>query len=467
MFVGRKAELKRLEDAYGLNSFQMAIVYGRRRVGKTTLISEFARDKRTLFYTALEQADADNLADFSREIAAFFNLPAGTRFETWREAFDYLASKAQHERFVLVFDEFPYAAQRCPALPSMLQVAIDHNLQHTQAYVILCGSNQGFMESNVLGSKSPLYGRRTLQIKLAPLGFRDAALMMPWASPDEAFRLYGCVGGVPYYLSQVREDLSFRENLHALFFDPSGFLYGEPGMLLRQELSEPAVYNSILRAVAHGATKPKQIAERARIERNSLAGYLTTLVDLGILEKEIPFGENPARSKRGQYRVREAAFAFWFRFVMPRVTQIEDGAGALALTSVSDGDIDTYLGYRFERVCREWLLEQALAGALPLAVDSIGSWWGSDPATRESVDIDAVAASASSKQALVGECKYRESFDETEAMHELEHRGALLDGYSVDHRYLFTKHALSPGTREKLASQPSWHSVTLADMYRQ
>lgn len=166
MFVGRKDELKRLEDAYDTGTFQMAVIYGRRRVGKTTLVSEFARGKRALFFTALEQADADNLADFTRVLAEFFGLPGGVRFDGWRDAFDYLCERAEQERFVFVFDEFPYAAKRNGALPSLLQVCIDHRLQATGTFLILCGSNQGFMESDVLGRKSPLYGRRTMQMRL-------------------------------------------------------------------------------------------------------------------------------------------------------------------------------------------------------------------------------------------------------------------------------------------------------------
>ena len=184
MFVGRQEELRRLEDAYDTGTFQMAVVYGRRRVGKTTLILEFARNKRALFFTALEQADADNLADFTRAMAEFFGLPGGVRFDSWRDAFDYLCERAEQERFVFVFDEFPYAAKRNESLPSLLQVCIDHRLQRTAAFVILCGSNQGLMESDVLGRKSPLYGRRTLQMRLGPLGYRDAARMVPWATPD-------------------------------------------------------------------------------------------------------------------------------------------------------------------------------------------------------------------------------------------------------------------------------------------
>ena len=465
MFVGRQKELEQLERAYESDKFQMAVIYGRRRVGKTTLIAEFARDKRTLFFTALEQADADNLADFSRKMASFFGLPEDIRFESWRSAIDFLCSRAASERFVFVFDEFPYAVKRQPGLPSMLQVAIDHQLQHTQCYMVLCGSNQGAMESDVLGSKSPLYGRRTLQMKLGPLGYAEAALMVPWMEPDDAFRCYACIGGVPYYLAQLREGMSLRENLASLYFDPSGFLYREPELLLRQELSEPAAYNSILRAVASGANRPKAISERTGIERSSLPGYLSTLTGLGILERVVPFGENPERSKHAVYRVREAMFDFWFRFVMPHVSSVEAGLGKVVADSIAEDALDTYLGHRFERVCEEWIAAKALSGELPVPVASTGSWWGTDPVAREQADIDVLGADPTGKRVVVGECKYRNSFDETAALRKLEHRAALLKGCSVEQLILFSKDAVSQGTRRKVDADARLHTVSLQDMY--
>lgn len=204
MFVGREAELAKLESLYEQRSFQMAVVYGRRRVGKTTLINEFCRGRRTLSFTALEQSDADNLADFNRAIASFFNLPTSLGgFSSWTDALSFVADRARTERFIFVFDEFPYAAMRNEALPSIFQVAIDRAFKETNAFLILCGSNQGFMESSVLGRKSPLFGRRTAQIKVCDLGFKDAAKMLPGLSAQDAFKFYGCFGGVPYYLQQL------------------------------------------------------------------------------------------------------------------------------------------------------------------------------------------------------------------------------------------------------------------------
>ena len=225
MFVGRERELGKLEKLYATDMFQMVVIYGRRRVGKTSLVQEFSKSKRTLFFTALNQADKDNLADFSRKVWEFFQMPQATSFASWSEAFDYLAARALNERFVFVFDELPYAAARNESIPSALQICIDAKMKQTGLFVILCGSNQGFMESEVLGRKSPLYGRRTAQIKLEPLGYLDAAKMLPGAEAQDLFRYYGCFGGVPYYLEQIDPSLTFWENVEELYFYSTGFLY--------------------------------------------------------------------------------------------------------------------------------------------------------------------------------------------------------------------------------------------------
>ena len=462
MFVGREQEQARLERAAEKGSFQMAIVYGRRRVGKTALLSEFCRGRRALFFTALEQGDRDNLRDLAQAASAFFGEPLA--FASWKDALAFLAARAKAEPFTFVFDEFPFAAKRHPSLPSELQVAIDHHFKHTSLFLILCGSNQGFMESEVLGHNSPLYGRRTLQMKLAPLGYRDAARMVPKLSPQDAFRAYACFGGVPYYLEQYDETLPLEENLRAQFFDPAGFLYGEPQMLLRQELSEPAVYNSVLRAIGGGATRQGEIAAQVGMEATGLTRYLSTLVDLGIIERICPFGENPRTSRKGIYRIREASFAFWYRFVMPRLALVECGLGKLAAKRLTDEVLNTYLGHWFERVCAQWLSEQALMGVLPLDVTGVGSWWGTNPAAHETTDIDVLAGDDAGRL-LIGECKYRTSFDETEALEALMAKRKLVKGCEARWFALFSRYPVHPATAKKYAGRDDVSFVTLEDMY--
>lgn len=466
MFVGREAELSGMERLWDAGGFQMVVVYGRRRVGKTTLIQEFAKDKKALYFTALEQSDRDNLVDFSRAIMEFFDMPSSLpAFSSWRDAFGFLAQRAVQERFVLIFDEFPYAAKRNDSLPSLIQVEIDHRLKETNLFLILCGSNQGFMESDVLGRKSPLYGRRTMQIKLGQLGYADAAKMLPNVSAQERFRYYGCFGGVPYYLQQIRPKLGFYENITRLYFEASGFLFDEPMGLLRQELSEPAIYGSALRAIASGATRQKEIADKSGVGQTVLPRYLKTLQDLGIVERSVPFGDNPSSSKKGIYRICDACYDFWFRFVMPNVSAIESGMGSLVAKSISEGQLNDYLGHRFERLCLEWLRAEALAQRLPVSAVSVGQWWGTDPAARAETDIDVLAADVAGRRLLIGECKYRESFNETDELAKLESKRHLVKGYEVASFVFFSKHPLSEGTVQKLKDRNDVLLVTLEDMY--
>ncbi len=462
MFVGRERELAVLEKCYAKQAFQMIVLYGRRRVGKTTLLSRFAKEKPALFFTAQEQSDRDNLKDLSRQLVEFFGLSEGIAFESWDAAFNFLADRAASTPFLFIFDEFPYAAQANPSLPSKLQIAIDHRLKDTKICLVLCGSNQGFIESNVLGKKSPLHGRRTSQIKLEPFGYKDAARMLGDVQHDDAFRYYACIGGIPYYLAQVDTALSFDENIRDLFFTPEGFLFGEPTMLLRQELREPAVYSSILRAIAHGANRQNEIANATGIERGHLPRYLRVLKELGIVERIVPFGENPERSRKGIYRLRDACYDFWYRFVSPVVGDIEAGAGELAFRTVTPETLGEYLGHRFERICLEWLLDEALADRLPMSVTSVGTWWGTDPETHAQTDIDVIAASRKSGTAIIGECKYRNSFNETEAVDSILEKSGLLKDYRAEAFCLFSKGPVSPKTLERYGDV---RFVTLDELY--
>ncbi len=466
MFVGRSAELAKLERLYESGSFQMVVVYGRRRVGKTALLGEFGKGKRALYFTALDQTDKDNLGDFSRAIYGFFGFPATAgSFSSWEEAFGFVADRAAEERILLVFDEFPYAAERNKALPSILQIAIDHSLKSTKLFLVLCGSNQGFMESEVLGRKSPLYGRRTAQMKIEPLGYREAALMLPGLAPQEQFAYYGCFGGVPYYLEQVSTSLSLEENLAQLYFDSAGVLFDEPYGLLRQEFKEPALYASILRAVAGGANRPNLVADETGIDQTTLPKYLRALCDIGVIQRIVPICDNPERSKRGIYRISDACYDFWFRFVMPRTSDIQQGLGDRVACAIMGERLDEHLGRRFERLCLEWLVDEARAGRLPLEVTRVGTWWGPDPATRMQTDIDVVAADPEKGRMIIGECKYRNSFNETEVLESLTAKAGLVKGYEAAWLAVFSKRKCTPKTRKKAKQAGNVMLVTLDEMY--
>lgn len=474
MFVGRERELAELERLYARGGFQMVVLYGRRRVGKTALAARFAQGKPTLSYTAKVQSDALNLADFSARCYEFFGLPPKTgSFASWDDALRFVAKGATDRHMVFVFDEFPYAAQRNPSLLSTLQVAIDRLFSDTNVFMILSGSNQGFMEGKVLGAsgpqdgigeKNPLFGRRTAQIHLAPFGYRDAARMLEGVAPTDLVGYYAVFGGTPYYLAMVDADEPLAANIERLFFHKEGLLYEEPLMLLRQELREPAVYSSILGAIASGANRPQAIADKLGEERTSISKYLRTLESIGLVRRRVPFGEDRERSRKGIYEVAEPAFDFWYRFVRPSIDTIEMDAGELAARDLlAGGALPTYVGRWFESVCLQWLVERAKTGSLPISPTRFGTWWGTNPAAREQADVDVVADNKRRGELLAGECKWRGSFDESETADKLVRRAGLLGDYPTVRYALFTKNPVSPTTRKKLGD--AWLFVTAEDLY--
>lgn len=472
MFVGRKQELAALERMYKRDGFQMAVIYGRRRVGKTTLIDEFVKNKRTLYFTAQQKTSRQNLELFSVAVYEAFSQPRSLPpFSSWNDALAFVIDKVKAELpvepFVFVFDEFPYAAEADPSLPSAFQTAIDHGFKQTTVRLILCGSNEGFMESEVLGSKSPLYGRRTMQIRVKPFDYLDAAHMLPGLSPEEKLAYYATFGGTPYYLSQIDLGTPYEENVRALLFDTMGMLYEEPLMLLRQELREPAQYNSILDAVGAGHTTPTRIAEHAGVSPNSVGKYLKTLVSLGLIEKVAPFGEATS-SRNARYRIKDPFFAYWYRFVSKYIGSIEEGVGSAAAAYATAGQaFAAYLGKQFELVCLQWVRRESVAGRLPFAALEFGQWWGTDPQAREETDIDVVAANKAERTLLVGECKWRSSFNETAAIETLEHRATLLRGFTRCYHVLFTKADVSEATRAKAEARDDLRIITVADLYRE
>ena len=450
MFIGRDRELTTLNNLYNESTFQMVVIYGRRRIGKTTLILEFISDKPSIFFTAQEVNDTLNLRQFSKKVYNFFDLPESTgAFDSWNSAFDFIADRAKERQFILAFDEFPYAASANRSLKSILQIAIDHSLKNTGLFLILCGSQVGFMENEVLGYKSPLFGRRTAQIKLEGFDYSDAGKMLSNFNARDRVKLYACVGGTPQYLSQIKATESFEENIRRLYFDRSGYLYNEPAMLLQQELREPAMYNSIITAIAGGASRLNEIATKVCEDSPKVSKYLQTLVNLQIVNKVYPFGENPKNSRRGIYRIADNCYSFWYCFVFPYIPEVESGSGDIIAGAVLSGEVlSTFIGSPpFEAICLQYLRRMNAAKMLPITATSFGTWWGVDPVEKKQADFDVIAANRQTRQIVLGECKWRENVDYRAESEKLINKGRLLPDYTERHYYLFVKQQLEEAQR--------------------
>uniref|UniRef100_UPI0013C4E117 ATP-binding protein n=1 Tax=Listeria costaricensis TaxID=2026604 RepID=UPI0013C4E117 len=380
--------------------------------------------------------DSLNLQKFSKLLGAKLGIRDFPVVDDWNMLFSIIKEQLGDKHLVIVIDEYPYAASANKSLNSILQHVIDYDFKNTNIFLILCGSSMSFMENQVLGEKSPLFGRRTGQLKINPLDYYDAARFYPSASNEDKIRYYACVGGTPYYLSLINQDLSFEENLRELYFEINGYLLNEGILLMRQEFREPANYNAVLQAIASGSNTLSEIVNFTKLESSLISKYLLTLQELNYIERVIPFGSNPLKGKISQYQITENFIAFWYRYVFSIKSEIERGNGdvysALALDDLSD-----FIGPVFEEVTRQYLRRLNAQGELPFIAKSFGKWWGKDKSGNVQ-ELDVVVESVTGKELLIGECKWRNSFKVNKTLEVLNERASYFDKYTT-HKYLFTK----------------------------
>jgi AAA+ ATPase superfamily predicted ATPase len=398
MFIDRDDELNMLEDRWHSNRAEFLVIYGRRRVGKTELMTKFAKDKRSVYLLATYQSEKDIIRRFSNRLAEYFGdeLVLMNPYEDWDSLFTYLCDKTKDERIIIIFDELPYLIERNRAFTSIIQRYWDEELSKTKIFLMLCGSSVSMMETEVLGYKSPLYGRRTGQMKIDPLRFIDAVKFFPNYDIDDKVRTYAVLGGLPAYLLEFNPKEGMMENIYVNFLRKDRFLYGEVMFLLREELKEPRNYFSILKSIAIGKRKLNEIAQTSMLERNLVGKYLGVLKDLNIVKREVPVTErNPARSKKGLYFIQDNYIRFWFSFVYPNLDLIETGETGRVERIIGD-NFEKYVSLSFEDLAKELLLKLC-----EIRFTRIGSWWHGED------EIDLVALNENEEKILFGECKWR------------------------------------------------------------
>jgi AAA+ ATPase superfamily predicted ATPase len=395
-FYDRGDELDALATAFNSPGHVFYVVYGRRRVGKTELLKEFCTDRPHIYYLAAQEAEHRQREKFVEQIASHFDdrIP---RIDGWDDALDYLGEKLTDEQVVVVIDEFPYLVEENDSLPSYAQSFVDERLQHTESMLVLCGSSVSTMESEVLGHESPLYGRRTGQIDLQPFSFQRAREAIAYDVAD-AIRSYSVTGGTPMYLTLFDYEHSLAENITSQILSPTAVLYNEPEFLLRTELRNPARYMSILEAVALGHTTPNEIAGAAGIDAGPLSKYLQTLRQLRLLDREVPVTASGKKSKRSRYRVADEFLRFWFRYVEPNRSSIEEAPEVVFEGSI-ESDLPDHVAATFEDVCQEAVWEAIRRGELD-PYPEVGRWWyGED-------EIDIVGLAPDDDRILLAECKW-------------------------------------------------------------
>ena len=464
MFIGREREIRALNDMYESGKPEVAVVYGRRRVGKTELIKHFCSDKRTIFFTAVENSASYNLNAFTEAIYEFLHgseklMTSKTVPRDFMQLLDIISEIAKNEKTVLVIDEYPYLAKAEKAFSSLLQKYIDNNFKRTDLMIILCGSSMSFMERQVLGSKSPLYGRRTAQFRIEPFDYYDAAKFVPDYGEEDRLLTYGIFGGTPFYLAQTDDQKKLSENVLDLFFKQNGLLHEEPGSLIKQELREPHVYNAIITAIANGSTKISEISRKAEKPANLCDTYIKKLISLGLVAKERPVGGKTG--KRSIYILKDNMFRFWFRYVQDDMPLIAKGLGQRAVERIWP-DISNFMGRIFEDVCIQYLWRHY--DSLPISPKDIGRWWGINHAEKREEEIDILATDDDS--AIFGECKFRNEKMGMESFTDLERKSRLFTEQTSKFYYLFSKGGFTEALRELAKNNERIRLIGLDDLMK-
>lgn len=473
MFIGRKKELQALQEVYEKPGFGMMVVYGRRRVGKSTLIHEFVKGKKTIYYMATRVGRARNLELFARRVtAALGTACAEESFEFLEDVFTYIGQKLGDEKVVLVIDELPCWAEKDDALLSVMQCYIDTDWQDKNLMVILCGSSLRFMEQKVLGEKSPLFGRRDGQIRLEAFHYRDAAAFVPHYTLEEKAICYGITGGVAKYLSMLDDTRTLDDNIKRLFFRTDGYLYDETHNLLMQEFDDFTLVNNIMELLAEGEIFLNSIADKMGENPVTVFYSLEKLISIGLVEKRRCITEEKNR-KKTRYVLKDTMFKFWYTFLPGATSVIEMGQGSLYYDNYVKQKLYSFMEDVFAQMCSYYTLEQGVAGRFGSVLTNMGYWWGSEIVVRkdgvhfrEARRLDIVGVSEADKTAVIGACMFRRDRMGQDAYEELVHRGSLISGqYRVTRCLLFSLGGYT-GELEGMNSK-NLMCFTLEDLYRE
>ncbi len=444
MFIGREKELEFLKEFYDKDGIGMTVIYGRRRIGKSTLITEFIKDKEAIFYTATKVGKNRNLELFSQQVVKLF-MPGmeDIRFNTTEAVFDFIDKNVGDHKIVLVIDELPYWAERDEALLSVLQKYIDTSWSDKNIKIILCGSALNFMEKKVLSEKSPLFGRRDSQIKLKAFDYLDAAKFVPNFSNEDKAICYGITGGVAKYLAMIDPTKSIDENIIRLFFRTDSYLYDETRNLLTQEFADISIVNNIVEQIASGENTLNTIAGKIGEKEPTVLYSLDKLINVGLVEKKRCITDEKNK-KKTQYVLKDYMFKFWYEFIPKGTSVIEMGKGDIYYRKAVKPFLHSFMGTVFEEMCRYYTLKHGIEGKYGCFLTSVGSWWGVENVAdkdgnirSQSADIDVVAISDIDKQAVIGECKFKNEKINKGIYETLIRRGKLITSKYKVSKYIF------------------------------
>lgn len=437
-FVDREKELAFLNERYGAKNAEMIIIYGRRRVGKTELIKQFINGKKALYFLGELQNEDQLVAMYSQTAGEILqdDFLKNNPFKTWRSLFDYLHRYFEKEKIILIFDELPYISRKNKGFLSLLQHYWDERWKKLSLKLILCGSSISMMQKIALSYASPLYGRRTGQIHLQQLDFASfCSFFKPWAI-DDKIRAYAVLGGVPRYAEEFDAKATLMQNIERKMLDKDTFLYREAKFLLMEELKDYTNYFAILKAIAYNKNSFNEISNFSGVSTTKLSAYMSKLIDLGIIKREVPVTIKKEKTVRtGNYWIEDNFFRFWFKYIYPNMSLIEIGRPSIASELIMQ-DIDNYTSRVFENIVAGALMGMSFDKKIEF-FNKWGKWW------HEDKEIDVVALNEQEKKILFCECKWQDNMDAKRLLAELREKAKYVEWNSEKRKEQYTIFAKS------------------------
>jgi len=472
-FAARERELHLLDQLYHRPGAQFLILYGRRRIGKTRLLTHWAAgveghalpEGRILYWMATQTSATNQLRKFSQALWQYLNPEAAVEptfsYTSWEAAFAEVARLAEQERFVLILDEFTYVMQADPEVPSLIQQAWDHQLKGSNVFLVLSGSLAGIIQRTALDYQSPLYGRATASLKLRPLPFGALADLLPGHTVEQRVAVYTMTGGVPAYIELFDDRLNILQNLQERIVTPTNVMLTDAAFLLHEQLDDPRNYMAVIETIAAGYYRLSEIATMSGIARSNISKYLSVLDELGYVERRVPATvRRPERSRKGRYVIVDPYLRFYFRFLAPNLGAIERGRVRQTISLLEDHLADFIGTHTFEELSREWVHARAEMDDFPFLPERVGSFWS------RQAQVDVLAINWRTKDILLGESKWergRTGRKVVQTLVEKTDRVVPGRGEWTVHYAFFSRRGFTPAA-EKLAAANNAFLVTLEEI---
>lgn len=459
-FINRYEERNFLNKEYEKKTSSLIILYGRRRIGKTALVTEFGKDKHILYFLASEESEKENLNVFKNLAAEYLNneLLKNVSIDSWDVVFKTLINTNPEEKKLIVIDEFQYLGKSNAAFPSIFQRIWDTILKDKNIMVILCGSLISMMEAQTLSYSSPLYGRRTGQIKLQQIKFKHYHEFFKEKSRKELIEYYSVTGGVPKYIELFKDGKDIYSSIEKNILSKQSFLYEEPIFLLQNEVSEIGSYFSIIKTIAAGNQKLSKISSALEIKQTSITKYLQTLISLDILERQVPVTEaNPEKSKKGLYKIKDNFLAFWFKFVYPNKNFIEMDRIDFVMNKIKNNFIDNHVAHIYKDICIEKMWDLNAQNIWNFNFDKAGHYWNGN------TEIDVVALDSTGNDIIFGECKYTEKKMDIDIFYALVQKAKEVKWKNNNRREWYVLFSINGFTNDMMKLAEKRNDILLCD----